>query len=177
MDPLRHGTSHVSAQRAIIVPFSFNMDFYLVRHGEAKSEMEDPMRPLSERGREEVERVARAAVEKSIVKVAQILHSDKLRARETAGILARFLHPVDGVHEVEGLGPQDDPLVTKAELEAAESPLILVGHLPHLSRLTSLLVAGDALREIVAFAPAALACLSYEDWVWKVRWSLDPGSI
>ncbi len=34
------------------------MELYLVQHGEAKSKAEDPQRPLTQRGREDVARVA-----------------------------------------------------------------------------------------------------------------------
>jgi len=149
------------------------MDFYLVRHGEAKPEHEDPRRPLSAQGRKEVEKVARAVAAKEI-KVAAILHSDKLRARETAEILARFLSPRDGLREIQGLSPQDDPLVAKAELEAAEAPLMLVGHLPHLSRLAALLVNGDLENQVVDFSPAAVVCLSHSKGTWDIKWTLTP---
>jgi len=145
------------------------MDFYLVRHGEAKSEAEDPRRPLSDQGRKEVERVACTAGKRSLG-VSQILHSDKLRARETAEILARYLSPPGGVHEIKGLGPQDDPLVAKAELEAAQSSLMLVG------RLVSMLVTEDPDKEVVDFPAAAIVCLSHGEGVWKVCWTLVSAS-
>src|ERR1700675_4810039 len=110
------------------------MDFFLVRHGEAKPDRDDPRRPLSDRGRTDVEKIARAAAAKKI-KVAEILHSDKLRAKETAEILARFLSPAGGVRQISELAPEDDPLLAAAELEAAVASLMLVGHLPHLGRL------------------------------------------
>ena len=149
------------------------MDFYLVRHGEAKAETEDPRRPLSDRGRREVEEVARAAAAKGIRALA-ILHSDKLRAKETAEILARYLSPIGGVRETKGLGPQDDPLVAKAELEAAADSLMLVGHLPHLGRLASLLLTGDSEKGSVDFPPAGLVCLSHQEGRWEMRWALGP---
>ncbi len=37
------------------------MKLYLVQHGEAKKKEEDPLRPLSESGREDVQRVAKYA--------------------------------------------------------------------------------------------------------------------
>ena len=143
------------------------MEFYLVRHGEAKSEADDPRRPLSHRGREAVEKVARAFANKDLG-VGRILHSDKVRARETAEILARHLSPAGGMCEIRGLGPQDDPLSARAELEAAEGSLMLVGHLPHLNRLASLLVRGAPDQETVDFPAGALVCLSHENGSWKV---------
>jgi len=58
---------------------------YLVRHGKAKSKEEDPERHLTERGAEEVRRVARFLAAAGI-QVSKILHSGKTRARQTAEI-------------------------------------------------------------------------------------------
>jgi phosphohistidine phosphatase len=81
---------------------------HLVQHGEAKPEAEDLARPLSDRGREEVERVARHAASLGLW-VAEILHSDKLRARQTAEIFARHLSPPRGIRETDGMAPEDAP--------------------------------------------------------------------
>ena len=151
------------------------MEFYLVRHGEAKAEHEDPERPLSEKGRREVEQVARAAAQRGI-QISEILHSDKLRAKETAEILANSLSPWSGIREIKGLSPEDDPLVIKVELESAKKPLMLVGHLPHLARLASLLITGDSERQVIEFPPAAIACLSQAKGRWEIKWTLAPGT-
>lgn len=152
------------------------MELYLVRHGEAKPESADPRRPLTERGRKEVEEVARAAAERE-VGISEILHSDKLRAKETAEILARFLSPPRGLRETKGLSPDDDPSIMKAELEAAAESVLVVGHLPHLSRLASLLVAGDAEREVVKFPSAAMICLARGPLRWELKWELVPKTV
>ena len=152
------------------------MDFFLVRHGEAKPEYEDPQRPLSDRGRRDVERIARALSEKKIAGV-EILHSGKLRAKQTAEIIARFLSPGRRARQITGLAPDDDPVLAEAELEAADGPVLLVGHLPHLGRLAALLVTGDAERSVVEFPPATVVCLSRVDGAWKVAWSLTPDAI
>lgn len=151
------------------------MVIYLVRHGEARSAADDPRRPLSDRGREEVDKIARAVAKKE-PKVAKILHSGKVRARETAEILARYLSPPSGMCETKGLEPEDDPLLAKAELESAKASLMLVGHLPHLSRLVSLLVTGGPDEETVDFPAAAIVCLSHGGRGWKVSWTMDPAS-
>ena len=149
------------------------MDFYLVRHGQAKLDSEDSRRPLSDGGRREVEKIARAAATKQI-KVAEILCSDKLRAKETAEILAGFLSPARGIREISGLSPEDDPLVAQADLGAAGESLMLVGHLPHLSRLAALLLVGDSEKRVVDFAPATLVCLGRERGTWSLGWILNP---
>jgi len=149
------------------------VDFYLVRHGEAVSETFDPQRPLTRVGREEVERVAGVAASRKIG-VSAILHSGILRAKQTAEIFAKVLTPAVAVQQITGLLPQDDPIIVKAELEAAESSVMLVGHLPHMNRLAALLVQGDTDRQVVEFSPAMLVCCSRDGSQWKIAWTLAP---
>ncbi len=149
------------------------MHLYLMRHGEAKSEQEDPQRPLSNRGREEVDRVSRAAAKKGMA-ASRIVHSDKPRARQTAEILARNIIPSEGICEINGLGPEDDPSLTKAELEASGKSLIVVGHLPHLNRLAAMLLNGNSGAQVFDFQTASVVCLSRRKKDWKVNWTLDP---
>ena len=149
------------------------MDCYLVQHGEATPEQDDPARPLTDRGRREVERVAEAA-KRSGVEIAEIVHSGKLRAQQTAELLAAALSPVDGLRAVAGLAPMDDPAAAGALLDRAAAPAMLVGHLPHLSRLTSLLLVGDPAREVVSFRMGAVVCVTNEQGRWWVKWILTP---
>lgn len=149
------------------------MDLYLVQHGEAKPEAEAPERPLTERGRLEVQRVARAAVRAGLG-VGHIAHSGKLRARQTAEILGAELRPSGGVSELAGLAPMDDPAIVRRALADMPGPTMLVGHLPHLRRLTSLLVVEDPAREIVAFRMGAIVCLSNDGGRWRLKWILTP---
>lgn len=149
------------------------MDLYLVQHGEARRESEDPERPLTDRGRAEAERVARAATRAGL-RVDRIVHSGKLRARQTAEILASALEPPQGLGELNGLAPSDDPGAARAFAESAAGTLMLVGHLPHLSRLSSLLLADDPSREIVLFRMAAIVALSKEETRWRLRFVLTP---
>jgi len=155
------------------------MDFYLVRHGEAKSEEEDPARPLSEQGREGVRRVARKATAMG-VKAAEILHSGKLRAKQTAEILAEHLSLSNGLSQKEGLKPLDDPGIAKEILEKSPEPLMLVGHLPHLSHLVSLLLSGDPEKGMVYFETGAMVCLSRAENVensWTLKWVISPEAV
>jgi phosphohistidine phosphatase len=78
--------------------------------------------------------------------VAEIRHSGLVRARETAEILGRVLTPARGIRATTGLAPADDPDVAAAELGLVAAPLMLVGHLPHLARLTTALVGGKLER-------------------------------
>ena len=147
------------------------MEFYLVRHGEAASQQVNGDRPLTTSGRRDVERIGRAAADRGI-KPGQIFHSGLLRAQQTAEILNESLGLAAAVGELAGLRPDDDPAVAKAELESSAISLMLVGHLPHISRLTSLLVTGDPDRDSVEFAPATVIGLSYQNYRWTILWKL-----
>jgi len=149
------------------------MEVYLVQHGEAKPEAIDPARSLTDQGREEVERVARRAAALRL-QVAEIRHSDKLRARQTAEILAREFSPSAGVREMEGLAPADDPEKARLQVEAAREPLMLVGHLPHLGRLASSLLVGDPTKEILRFRNGAILSLAKAERRWLLQWILTP---
>jgi phosphohistidine phosphatase len=150
------------------------VNIYLVRHGEAVSEKLDPERPLTSSGRQEVQRIGRLAAAKN-VKVSAIFHSGILRAKQTAEILAEHLQVnLADVQQLSGLLPQDDPAVAKAELEAAERSIILVGHLPHLNRLLALLISGDTESGAMEFPPATMVCCSNDGPKWTISWTLMP---
>ncbi|QJA06600.1 phosphohistidine phosphatase SixA [Thermosulfurimonas marina] len=146
------------------------MRLYLVQHGKSLSEAEDPRRPLSPEGREETQRMADWLRELGI-RVPEIWHSTKLRARETAEILAEALGA--RTVEKEGLAPLDDPLPVAEVLKDRAEDLLIAGHLPFLSRLTSLLLTGDPEKEVVKFRFSGCLALLREDF-WRMDWFLKP---
>jgi len=147
----------------------------LVQHGEAVSEEVDPRRPLSERGRVEVERVA-SFLSRAGLRVSKIIHSTKLRARETAEILARHLGAP--TEEAEGLEPRADPRPWAERLQSSVEDVMIVGHLPHLSRLASLLLLGREDAEVIRFRYGGVYCLEKgEDGRWRILWALRPDII
>ncbi len=150
------------------------MALYLVQHGCSAAREVDPDQGLTEEGRQEVQRIAEVARGYG-VRVASIAHSGKARARQTAEIMAAALQPPGGVAAREGLKPLDDAAAAAASLGREEN-LMVVGHLPFLSRLTSLLVAGDPEREIFAFQNGGIVCLerSEDAGGWSIRWTLMP---
>jgi phosphohistidine phosphatase len=154
------------------------MELYLVQHGEAMSEAENPERPLTARGRMEAERVA-AATARIGLKPGEIRHSGKRRAAETAEIFANALGLSDRVRSAAGLAPNDDVRPLASSLAAAASPLMLVGHLPFLSRLASLLVTGEADRPIIRFRMGGIVCLARDETsaAWSVGWVLTPETV
>ena len=152
------------------------MKLYIVQHGEAKSKAEDPQRPLTQRGKEDVARVAAFAAGAGL-QVGQIRQSGKLRAEETSSILAEHLSPGEGVVAIPGLAPKDDVHPIAEALQGETQTLMLVGHLPFLDRLASLLVTGDAERSIVRFQMGGIVCLVRGDEEWVVGWMVTPDLI
>ncbi|MFH1387218.1 MAG: histidine phosphatase family protein [bacterium] len=113
------------------------MRIYLVRHGEAVPAEVDPKRPLSARGRNEVEGAVRELMAEG-AKISEIWHSEKLRAKQTAQIIARDLG-IKVVIEKKGLKPDDDPGPIADLLRAANKTILIAGHLPFLPKLAKLL--------------------------------------
>jgi phosphohistidine phosphatase len=148
------------------------MVLYLVRHGEAMSAAEDPKQGLSAHGRKEAERVASYL---SSLEVSRIFHSTKLRAAQTAEVFTEFIEPAEGPTEADSLAPMDDPAIWADRLDAIAEDIMLVGHLPFMSRIASLLLTGDPDRAAFEFGPASVLCLKrHEGNRWSVQWMLGP---
>lgn len=152
------------------------MDAYLIRHGDAVAEMDNPKRPLSTKGRRDVQRTAHLALARNI-QISAIYHSGILRAFETAQILAEILAPPLGLDLHAGLLPEDDPAIVKAELDLMDHPIALVGHLPYLNRLAALLTSGDPNRAVVEFLPAMMIGFERQDYQWKITWRSEEPAV
>jgi phosphohistidine phosphatase len=148
---------------------------YLVQHGEAKSEEEDPDRPLTDRGVTDVRRVVGVVAGPGGVMVERIVHSGKTRARQTAAAWGEALGvPID---EADGLVPRDDPAIWAARVTAETRDMMLVGHLPHLARLAGLLLAGDPDRPVISFRQGGLVGLEEAPAGWSVWFVLPPAAV
>ena len=82
------------------------MRLYLVQHGDALPEQVDPERPLSAKGRRDVEAVARLLASTG-TRAVRVAHSGKLRAQQTAEVLAAALAPAAVPETMTGLNPND----------------------------------------------------------------------
>jgi phosphohistidine phosphatase len=133
----------------------------LVRHGEAKSKLEDFQRSLTDRGQQAADRIAAWAAAAGL-QVAEIQHSGKARAEQTAAAFARHLRPEPQLIAAHGLNPNDEVRSIGDQLRRGDETTMLVGHLPFLSRLTSYLVIGNPDREIVQFTTTTLVVLRRE---------------
>jgi phosphohistidine phosphatase len=150
------------------------MFLYLVRHGEAKREMEDAARGLTEKGTREVSLVAAHARDRRIT-VNAIYHSGKKRAMQTAQIFTEHLKPGKGATETEGLAPMDEPEKWVKRIVGTREDIMLVGHLPYLSRLAGLLLCGDKENMHLDFKTGGIACLQrFDDGRWALEWMIMP---
>ena len=150
------------------------MQLYLVQHGASKSEIEDPQRGLTDEGRRVVEHMAQYLASVG-VEVERIEHSEKLRARQTAEILTAALHPRTGTKQVSGIGPNDDMQPMRERLQMEANSLMLVGHLPSLSRLVAALLGVERDRTVVEFRMGGVVRLSRnQSGQWALQWAVIP---
>jgi phosphohistidine phosphatase len=148
------------------------MKVYLVRHGEAVSSESDPQKPLSEQGLAGVRKVA-SFIEPLEISVEHIWHSGKLRAAQTAEILAKSISAQKGCSARENLGPNDNITIIADELETYSTNLMIVGHLPFLAYLASHLVSGRDTADVVAFDAGSITCLNRSDpGRWQIEWMI-----
>lgn len=148
------------------------MNLYLIQHARAKSEEEDPLRPLSDKGYSDITKTAKF-LSKLSHDINSIYHSGKLRAKQTAEVLAEILK-ISNLAEMKGLNPLDEPEIVAEQIVKEQSSIIIVGHLPHLGKLASLLLCGDKNLKIVSFQMAGIVCLNREETLWSVKWAIIP---
>jgi phosphohistidine phosphatase len=150
------------------------MKLYLVQHGKAESEEVHPDRPLTAEGLDDVRKMASVIGSLKTVTVSAIYYSGKIRAEQTAKIFANHLGE-PGMEASDGLSPMDDIHIWADRLLSQTQNIMLVGHLPHLSKLASLLLCGDQDAGIIAFQNAGIACLTRDEYrSWSINWILVP---
>ncbi len=150
------------------------MRLYLVRHGEATSESVNPDRPLTERGRSDAKMMA-SFVKRAGVRISHIWHSSKRRAKETAEIMGEALRPDGVIAEVDGLKPNDHPEGIMDKIGDVSDDLMIVGHLPHLAHLVSLLLCNAGSRGFVRFEQVGCIALERDgDGNWQLIWAVMP---
>jgi phosphohistidine phosphatase len=151
------------------------MNIYLVQHGRPLSKKEDPDRPLSASGESDIKRVA-AFLKKAGIEIDIMYHSGKNRAKQTAELLLVGLDSEKKAVMKDGLSPMDDVNTIADEIGHIRSDTMIVGHLPHLGKLASLLTTGDENYPIVNFQQGAVVCLRRhtEKRSWGIGWMLVP---
>jgi phosphohistidine phosphatase len=151
------------------------MYLYLVQHAEAKPKEEDPERHLTANGKEIIQRMASFLVQNVDIQLHSIIHSGKTRAVETAKALSEKIKPIKGIEEGKELGPNSTPWGWVENLSQIENNIMLVGHLPHLQRLSSLLLCQDEHKKVIDFQRGCVLCLfKDESSIWTTKWLIIP---
>lgn len=134
---------------------------FIMRHGEAHARAStDEARPLTERGKADVERVAKTLSDE-LSEIDQLWVSPYLRARETAatvnGVLGRGIEPI----VTELLTPDADWRTLCEQLQACEEEhLLLVSHMPLVGELIHFLTGAEPGR--YPMGTASIACLTMD---------------
>jgi phosphohistidine phosphatase len=150
------------------------MKLYLVQHANAVSENVNPERPLSDQGLRDIQKVA-DFLKPLNLSVDYLWHSTKKRAIQTAEILAEVIKINKEKIEREGLAPNDDVPAINDELAAARQDTMIVGHMPFVNKLTSLLLTGSEFAGTVAFMQGGIVALnSSEPNQWQIEWMVTP---
>lgn len=151
------------------------MNIYLMQHGKPVPKEKNPAKPLSDHGRDDVEKMAEF-LKKAGIQVEIIFHSGKTRARQTAEIVNAKINAVKELQKKEGLSPLDDVKAIAAEIKQGEKDIMIVGHLPHLGKLISLLTTGNDSSQVVSLQQGGVVCLrtNEKEKNWAVAWMLVP---
>ena len=150
------------------------MNLYLVQHAAAFTKEQYADRPLTEQGCFDAQKTAKA-IEPLKIPVHAVWHSGKTRALQTAKIFHAAVKSQTPLQIHDGLSPNDDPKPVVKEIKKLNKDILIVGHLPFLSRLAALLLTGDADTEPVAFQKAGIVCLRQNpEETWQLAWILTP---
>ena len=152
------------------------MRLYLIQHGEAVAKEVHPDRPLTDSGRDDV-RLVGAVLAGAGVRISRVINSGKVRARQTAEILASAIAPGIAVEDVaSGLAPNDSTDWLAEAVDRWTGDTMAVGHLPFMGRMVSRLVAGSEAGGIVDFRPGSVVCVEREQAGagWTIAWMVRP---
>ena len=161
------------------------MNIFVLRHGEAGTRTTVPSkdfeRPLTEAGRNEIERIAQSLSDLK-VEFDLIATSPLRRAKETADIVARVYGEKKKPTRLEvwnELKPESNrqELVAKLSKMRQDEDLLLVGHEPFLSNFIGEIIAGTPSARIV-LKKGGIAKVQIVSFVPKVtgelRWLITP---
>ena len=148
------------------------MNLYILHHGEAVAKEIDAERPLSEQGIRDI-RILALHMQNMGVQLGNVFHSGKLRAQQSARLVAETISPGVQPVKTEGLNPNDDPTVIIEDIEQMDENILIASHMPFVSRLCSTLLTGTTDAEFASM-PGTLFCLEKTDNKWRLAYMLRP---
>jgi phosphohistidine phosphatase len=150
------------------------MKLYLVQHGEACAKEDNPDRPLTEKGKADINRLA-VFLRKGNIRASRVIHSGKLRAAQTVERLQKSVAPGVTIEISDKINP-DDEVARFAELSFIwTEDTLMVGHLPFLAKLVSQLTLRDSTSLFSNFVPGTAICLERNNKnQWLLNWMVRP---
>ncbi len=150
------------------------MRLYLTQHAKAEVKNGESERTLTEEGIAELLKIASFLKIHALVSPHTIYHSSKTRAKQTADILAEQISPQHITEQTRGLAPMDDiaEWVEKANHLTEDS--MVVGHMPHLSKLATTLLERRDDKISISFRNAGVVCLVRNGSDWSLLWTVIP---
>ncbi|HIA47173.1 MAG TPA: hypothetical protein EYN96_04210 [Candidatus Hydrogenedentes bacterium] len=127
------------------------MRLILIRHGDAAMAADDDSRKLDDEGRRQAA-VLGAWLGELGFDPPLIWHSNKIRTRETADIVVEIAGWSSKPIETQGLRPSSPVEEAAIQIEAEDTDLVIVGHMPFMSGLASHLVSGPGTTSYWEFA-------------------------
>jgi phosphohistidine phosphatase len=150
------------------------MRLYIVQHGDAVPKDISPNRPLSDRGRADIQRLTEWLSSRNI-QVEQILHSGKVRAKETAEILRPLLESRGQILASDGLAPNDSPEAFLKQLRHAKKDTVVASHMPFVARTVSQALTGASDQQLLEFVPGSVAGIESSDGAsWRLFMFVRP---
>jgi phosphohistidine phosphatase len=145
------------------------MKLYLVQHGEAENKDTNSERPLTEKGHNDIRKLSQF-LNQSDVQLGQVIHSGKLRAKETAEYFVKMLINPSSLVINDNINPNDslEPLIE--QIKSWNGDTLIVGHLPYLAKLVSYLTTNNKSTLTVSFQPGSIICLERDD---ELKWSIN----
>ena len=151
------------------------MKLYCVRHGEAESADINPQRPLSANGRLEINKIAQHLASNRQIKIDHVIHSEKLRAVQTAEILAKALGIQNLTKGTTILDESAEVMPLVDMIKSWHDDTMLVGHLPFMYKLINVLTLNNEdYYPIINFVPGTIVCLENVEEHWMVNWIINP---
>lgn len=150
------------------------MKLYLMRHGDALPSDVDSERQLSELGKKQVTSIGKFCAEAGIVP-EKIMHSPKVRAKESAGIIHQTIAPHLALVQLEGILPMD-PVETVASMMGVwNADVMIIGHQPFLGNLAAYLLTGRTNGVSIHISTATMVCLERaSSGFWRMEWMMPP---
>jgi len=153
------------------------MKLYLVRHAIAENMgtdyEDDSLRPLTEKGREKMHRIA-VGLNEIGVQPDLIVSSPYVRASQTAVVLAKELKYKEEIVYSDSLVPMGEPgdMIGEINEKFSVDELMLVSHEPNLSSLASFLLAGNQNLSI-NLKKGGVCCLSVDNLHYDRKATLE----